>query len=70
MMFVALILFVMQNAKTIIVNRCRIAEPSQKESLGIIVQYKVKVKLFISGPLMGGYVFFLQIFRKPTSQTK
>lgn len=31
-----------------------IADPSQRESLGIIVQYKVKVKLFISGPILGG----------------
>lgn len=31
-----------------------ITNPAQRESLGIIVHYKVKVKLFISGPLMGG----------------
>lgn len=31
-----------------------IADPTQRESLGIIVHYKVKVKLFISGPLLGG----------------
>ncbi|XP_037913968.1 beta-arrestin-1 isoform X3 [Hermetia illucens] len=31
-----------------------IADPAQRESLGIIVQYKVKVKLFISGPILGG----------------
>lgn len=31
-----------------------IADPTQRESLGIIVHYKVKVKLFISGPILGG----------------
>lgn len=31
-----------------------ITNPAQRESLGIIVHYKVKVKLLISGPLMGG----------------
>lgn len=30
-----------------------ITNPAQRESLGIIVHYKVKVKLMISGPLMG-----------------
>lgn len=35
----------------------RIADPSQRENLGIIVQYKVKVKLCIT-PL-GGYVDFM-----------
>lgn len=34
----------------------RIADPSQRENLGIIVQYKVKVKLCIGGPILGGYV--------------
>lgn len=33
----------------------RIADPSQRENLGIIVQYKVKVKLCIGGPLLPGY---------------
>lgn len=32
----------------------RIADPSQRENLGIIVQYKVKVKLCIGGPILGG----------------
>ncbi|XP_037037576.1 beta-arrestin-1 isoform X5 [Bradysia coprophila] len=32
----------------------RIADPSQRENLGIIVQYKVKVKLCIGGPLLPG----------------
>ncbi|XP_037037580.1 beta-arrestin-1 isoform X9 [Bradysia coprophila] len=31
-----------------------IADPSQRENLGIIVQYKVKVKLCIGGPLLPG----------------
>ncbi|XP_055372559.1 beta-arrestin-1 isoform X2 [Condylostylus longicornis] len=31
-----------------------ITDPAQRESLGIIVQYKVKVKLFISGPIFQG----------------
>uniref|UniRef100_A0A1A9W2T1 Arrestin C-terminal-like domain-containing protein n=1 Tax=Glossina brevipalpis TaxID=37001 RepID=A0A1A9W2T1_9MUSC len=31
-----------------------ITNPAQRESLGIIVHYKVKVKLLISGPLLGG----------------
>lgn len=30
-----------------------ISNPAQRESLGIIVHYKVKVKLMISGPLLG-----------------
>lgn len=34
----------------------RIADPSQRENLGIIVQYKVKVKLCIGSPILGGYV--------------
>lgn len=34
----------------------RIADPSQRENLGIIVQYKVKVKLCIGGPILGGWV--------------
>ena len=34
----------------------RIADPSQRENLGIIVQYKVKVKLVIGGPILGGWV--------------
>lgn len=33
---------------------CRIADPTQRENLGIIVQYKVKVKLCIGGPILGG----------------
>jgi beta-arrestin len=33
-------------------NQHRIADPSQRENLGIIVQYKVKVKLCIT-PLGG-----------------
>lgn len=32
----------------------RIADPTQRENLGIIVQYKVKVKLCIGGPILGG----------------
>lgn len=36
----------------------RIADPSQRENLGIIVQYKVKVKLCIGGPILGGYVCY------------
>jgi len=32
----------------------RVADPSQKENLGIIVQYKVKVKLCLGA--LGGYV--------------
>lgn len=32
----------------------RIADPSQRENLGIIVQYKVKVKLNIGSTLLGG----------------
>ncbi|XP_055703793.1 beta-arrestin-1 isoform X5 [Phlebotomus papatasi] len=31
-----------------------IADPTQRENLGIIVQYKVKVKLCIGGPILGG----------------
>ncbi|GAB0099448.1 hypothetical protein DMENIID0001_153060 [Sergentomyia squamirostris] len=31
-----------------------IADPAQRENLGIIVQYKVKVKLCIGGPILGG----------------
>lgn len=31
-----------------------ITNPAQRESLGIIVHYKVKVKCLISGPLLGG----------------
>jgi hypothetical protein len=33
----------------------RVADPSQKENLGIIVQYKVKVKLCLGA--LGGYVY-------------
>lgn len=36
----------------------RVADPSQRENLGIIVQYKVKVKLCIGGPILGGWVYF------------
>lgn len=41
-------------AKLIDFYLCRIADPSQRENLGIIVQYKVKVKLLIGGPILGG----------------
>lgn len=37
-------------------KQSRIADPSQRENLGIIVQYKVKVKLCIGGPILGGWV--------------
>lgn len=37
-------------------NITRIADPTQRENLGIIVQYKVKVKLCIGGPILGGWV--------------
>ena len=37
----------------IFTNNIRINDPTQKENLGIIVQYHVKIKLIVS---MGGYV--------------
>lgn len=43
----------------------RINDPLQKENLGIIVQYRVKIKLIVS---MGGYVnikkFFIYVFNE------
>lgn len=45
--FFSLSLFIFQNYS-------RIADPSQRENLGILVQYKVKVKLCIGGPILGG----------------
>ncbi|XP_055903979.1 beta-arrestin-1 [Eupeodes corollae] len=50
-----------------------IADPTQRESLGIIVHYKVKVKLFISGPLLGGDLVaelpFILMHPKPEDDT-
>lgn len=42
----------------------RIADPAQKENLGIIVQYKVKVKLCITplGGLVNVSCYLLDIF--------
>lgn len=36
----------------IIVVKRRVADPAQRENLGIIVQYKVKVKLYLGA--LGG----------------
>jgi len=49
-----------------------IADPSQRENLGIIVQYKVKVKLCIGGPILGGDLVaelpFIMMHPKPDEE--
>jgi beta-arrestin len=50
---------------------CRVADPSQRENLGIIVQYKVKVKLCLGalGGDLAAELPFILMHPKPEEET-